>query len=79
VKAILEFTLPEETEEYELAMNGAKAAQKLDDVWNHVFRPHYKHGYPDEELQTLAESKNGRRLIDLLAQRYKTVVNDEFE
>lgn len=55
-KAVLEFQLPEEREEFELAMNGAALAAFHDDVGNHVFRPARKHGYSDQEIQRLIES-----------------------
>lgn len=41
-KVILEFQLPEETDEYELAMQGHAAAAFIDD-WENVLRNMYKY------------------------------------
>lgn len=54
-KAKLEFKLPEEQEGFNDALNGSDYKVQLEDVWNNVFRPHYKHGYPDQELQQLID------------------------
>jgi hypothetical protein len=75
-KVTLTYQLPEEREEFELAVNGAKASVKLEDIWNEVFRPHLKHGYSNPELQRLAESKNGRRMMELLIELYNQVTVD---
>lgn len=76
MKAILEFQLPEEKQDHETALNGWRYQYKLDEVWNQVFRPAFKHGYADEELNKLSQSKTGQKLIEKLAELYHQVVNE---
>lgn len=52
-KAILEFSLPEETEEFETAVKAGSLSAALFEVGQRVFRPARKHGYPDQKLQEL--------------------------
>lgn len=52
-KAILEFNLPEEQEEFDKAVKGGAAHYALFDVGQQVFRPARKHGYPDPTLSEL--------------------------
>jgi hypothetical protein len=76
-KGILEFNLPEERGEYEDAQKGTNYKLQIDDIWNNVFRPAYKHGYSDQELQKLASTKVGQKLIDKLVNIYRQCINDE--
>lgn len=76
MKVHLSFSLPEESEDHEAAINGMKYKLALDEVWEKVFRPAYKHGYNNQELNRLAQSKNGQRLIELLGEIYIEVKND---
>ncbi len=55
MQAILKFKLPEEQEEYELAVNGGKANAALFDVRQEIFRPARKHGFSDKKIQDLIE------------------------
>jgi hypothetical protein len=73
-KHIIEFNLPEETEELKNAMQGTNALIALEDMWEHLFRPFYKHGYKNEELNKLAQTKSGSRTIELLADLYREVL-----
>jgi hypothetical protein len=57
-KAILEFTLPEEKEEFELAANAGNLSLALFDIQQEVWRPAYKHGYSDVEISSLIEKIN---------------------
>lgn len=79
MKAILEFTLPEEREEYEDAVNGSKYRYQLNEVWEKVFRPFYKYGYEDEKLNEIFErfGEDSYELIDRLSEIYRSVVRDE--
>lgn len=75
-KAVLEFNLPEEREELEHAQNGVKYSITLEEVWNNVFRPYHKHGYADQKLNKLLESKDGQYIIEKLIEIYQEVLND---
>jgi hypothetical protein len=63
MKAILEFTLPEEREEFETAVKAPALQAALWDVAQEVFRPARKHGYVDSRLQKMMEEKDGEELI----------------
>ncbi len=54
-KAILEFNLPEEQEEFDTAVNAGKLSGFVFDVEQEVFRPARKHGYSDATIQRLIE------------------------
>ena len=54
MKAILEFNLPEESEEFELARNGAKLSCAISDFQNWL-RNQIKHGYYAEEQMAVFE------------------------
>lgn len=53
MKGILEFNLPEESEEHRMAVNANAAYAALDEIGNQVFRPARKHGYPQEEINSV--------------------------
>lgn len=74
MKVTLEFELPQETEEYKLAMDGAKTRIALDDVWEKIFRPEFKHGYPNERLNELAADPKVSEAIQLLAKIYHEIL-----
>ena len=50
MKAILEFNLPEEKEEFKTALNAAKIQNALYHISQDIFRPARKHGYADVRL-----------------------------
>ena len=52
MKAILEFTLPEEQEQFEAAVEGEKAKHLIGDLYDAVFRKYikYEHKILDTEL-----------------------------
>lgn len=50
MKAILEFNLPEEKEEFETAVKAAKIKHALYEVSQEIFRPARKHGYADVRM-----------------------------
>lgn len=81
MKAKLIFDLPEDEEEYQDATNGSKYKIQLDEIWNKVFRPYYKHGYSkeiEELIKDLPEDKNGNTIIDKLADIYNNICDGEF-
>lgn len=46
MKTTLEFTLPEEREELNDALNGSKYKARIDTLYEEVFRPHMKYSKP---------------------------------
>lgn len=79
-KGILEFQLPEEMEEFKTAQRGGDYKIALEEVWTRVFRPHFKHGYNNEELRNLTEgSPLADKIIELLAEEYHAVVKEYTE
>lgn len=77
MKAKLIFTLPEEYEDFEHARKGSSYRDKLDDIWNDIFRPHFKHGYSDPELHAFSESELGGKIMTKLADMYHEIVNEK--
>lgn len=73
MKASLVFNLPEEQEEFNDAINGTKYKVQIEDIWNEVFRPFYKHGYRDEKLNELLSNEAGSYIMEALVQLYKKV------
>lgn len=74
MKGILTFQLPEEREEFETAVHALDYRCAIDEIWQRVFRPYYKHGYPNADLQALTETDVGEQIIDHLAKLYQEVV-----
>jgi hypothetical protein len=50
MKAILEFNLPEDEEDFRLATKASRMKYALDDIYNKVFRPRCKYGLSEQEL-----------------------------
>jgi hypothetical protein len=63
MKGILEFNLPEETDEFETAVMAQNIRSAIFDIQQMVFRPARKHGYADSKLQKMVEEKDGEELI----------------
>ena len=79
MKAILEFNLPEEQEEFDAAVNGGVCKDMLDEVWQQCFRPLYKFGYSDPKLQALLDGEHGDTIadaIEMIAAIYTSAVHD---
>ena len=77
MKAVLEFNLPEESEEFKNATNGWKAFMCIDEIWNKVFRPAYKHGYSHAKLQNLSERDS--EVIEALTELYRDAKKECFD
>jgi hypothetical protein len=76
MKGILEFNLPEEQDEFELAIHVGKYSTTLFDVRQQVFRPARKHGYSRADIQELVEK------LDALVVQYADATNwprDEYQ
>ena len=77
MKAVLEFNLPEDREEYETYSKAIAMSCALHEVRQQVFRPHRKHGYPDTEIQKLMdEHPNGYELISKLEQLFGEIMRE---
>lgn len=74
MKAKLEFNLPEEREEYEAAVNGARNQLRIEDIWEELFRPRHKHGYNNERLQQLLADDKVNEALDILEDLYRYVI-----
>lgn len=60
MKAILEFDLPDEKEEFNQAAKAGSLVSALDEIKNSIFRPARKHGYEDPTMrELLAKLPNG--------------------
>lgn len=78
-KAYIKFDLPEEREDLELALNAWKYKNAIDEVWNNVWRPYYKHGYNNEVLNKLLEDKHCQALFDLLVKEYQRTIKEALD
>ena len=75
MKATLSFNLPEEQEEFENAVNGSKYKWKMDDIWDKVFRPAFKHGYSQAGLTELSD--RDYEVIEKLADIYRETIRED--
>jgi hypothetical protein len=79
MKAILEFNLPEDREDFELANKAASMSCALNDISNLVFRPARKHGYGNnEKVAKLIEEhpQYAEELIGELEQMFFEILRD---
>lgn len=76
-KAILEFNLPEENEEFNHATNGSKYKNQIEELWQHMFRPRHKHGYINDRINELLKNEDCNELMDLLESVYHEVTSEE--
>lgn len=74
MKAILEYNLPEDKEDFERATKALDMELALWDIANDIFRPARKYGYDDEELNNLA--KGNEQLIGLLEQKFYAILEE---
>lgn len=77
-KAVLEFNLPEEREDFEEALAGWSYRLALSEVMEQVFRPARKHGYNNEEVRYLLKKlgPEGNELIGLLEEMAYGIINE---
>lgn len=58
MKAVLEFNLPDEREEFEAASKGLSSKAKIDTLYDMVFRPYLKYGKAiDSSSEELSEDE----------------------
>jgi hypothetical protein len=78
MKANLQFTLPEEQDEFNLAIKAGKLYSALFRIRQEIFRPARKHGYSDERLQKLeADVIKSADLIGGLEDLFNEILLDE--
>ena len=77
MKSYLRFDLPEDQEEFDDAVKGWKYKAALDDIWNTVFRPYWKHGYNDERLNKILETEDGQYVLDKLIELYQNTTKED--
>ena len=70
MKAILEFNLPEELEEYSDAIKGYAYREAFEQVWEQIFRPRYKHGHKNEVINAILLDDKAQALMDYLEEIY---------
>jgi hypothetical protein len=77
-KAILEFNLPEDREEFELASNAGSMHSSLWQISQEVFRPARKHGYADPVLAEIVKQhpEYAEELIMALEQKFFQILEE---
>jgi hypothetical protein len=78
-KAKLEFSLPEEQEEFSTAVRSSNMRSALWEISQRVFRPARKHGYPDESIQELLNKlgEDGEDLVSKLEKLFWEILEEE--
>jgi predicted nuclease of restriction endonuclease-like (RecB) superfamily len=77
MKATLTFNLPEEQQDFDLAIKANALHSAIDRIKNEVFRPHRKHGYNDVELQELIKDPKVLEAISILEEKLFEILNEE--
>lgn len=78
-KVTLEYTLPEDSYEFEAALAGADAAIALHYIANDIFRPARKHGYSDQRIIDAVGAcgkDNANNLIGLLESKFYEILGE---
>lgn len=75
MKAILEFDLPTENTEFEMANKASGLYSALWDIRQKLFRPARKHGYEYKELQNLSD--DSIQIIAALEEMFNTILNEQ--
>jgi len=72
VKAILEFNVDGEQEEFQDAVNGWRNKAIVDEIWQRCFRGNNKHGYNHDVLNSAAAYD----VIEKLAEIYQDILSE---
>lgn len=70
MKATLTFKLPEENEDFNYATNGWKYSLVLDEIHEKVWKPSWKWGYNNRELNELLDDEKCLRTLNILHEIY---------
>lgn len=65
MKGTISFNLPEEQEEFELAIKAGKYRAALWEIGQQVFRPARKHGYSNVRIQSLLDTMDSVKVPSL--------------
>lgn len=76
MKATLEFNLPEDQDAFDDAVRAQKMRSALSEVWLQVFRPAFKHGYPDKRIDELMQIPHSHELVERLGQMYHEILEE---
>lgn len=76
-EATITFTLPDESTEFQTAVDSSAMAAAIFDIRNHVFRPARKHGYEDRRIQELLEKlgSDGEDLVEHLERLFGEILD----
>lgn len=79
MKGIIEFNLPEDREDFQLAQNGWKYKNQIEEIWEKVFRPYRKHGYSNDYLNKIIDQNPeiAGIIIESLIDIYHEVINED--
>ena len=77
-KLIFDLDDPEEKEKFEDAVQGSFYKTKLENVYTEIFRPAFKHGYSEPNINELLQrSEDVQKFVDLLADKFTAFMKDE--
>jgi hypothetical protein len=76
-KVIFEFDMDEDAERIDITINGHKYKDQLDKVWEELFRPRWKHGYPNADLDKLTENEEVGKALDILEKMFQDILKEE--
>lgn len=76
MKAILEFNLPEDREEYESCIKGQEYYNRIENIWEVCFRPYWKYGFQDKKMNDILETEDGQYLMEKLIELYQSTKED---
>lgn len=72
-----EFDMEEEADKIDIALNGQKYKDQMDDVWEALFRPRWKHGYSNADLNKLLENEDVGKAIDMLEKMFQDIRRED--
>lgn len=73
MKVTITYNLPEESEEFEAAAKAMSYKMAIARIRDEVFRPHRKHGYGNETL----DSEEAYKVISILEGKFNDILNEE--
>jgi hypothetical protein len=70
MKGILEFTLPDEQDEYGAAISGGRCKCRAETLYDSVFRPHLKYEHPLNKPLTARDKKVIQAMWDKVREHF---------